>query len=452
MKIALENVLPNPNRDLKFNPYNEDKIAALIASINETGFWSNVIVRPHPTEKGKYQQAYGHHRTEAAKRCGIIEAEFVVQDLDENLMLKMMELENQEDYRYSPLSMLESVKAVVKALAEGRIAPFYTPETGEIDPKNPYKGAYEAGNKWKAGVTLDGELKYLGVFDTKEEAAKRAREHLTGKYVFSGTTIRNIRIAPSFSIPATRPEARLEAAYTAANIGTYLGRASKGEEADPKVRTALDALYLLEVKAITIENIKGKNWATLIRDISQTKARYTATRKRQVKTALELKKIDEENRRIQAEKKAKEKALEEERRALVKKLADAKAEEDRKKAEEALEKAKKKLAEDQRQLHKEYKEKKAEVEKKVQAVHEKEKEAEKQDEYTPVRKSVERLISIFERRDEQEEIKALARKNLKPEDRERLRQAALTKGEWYSGWVSEQFLPPLSGQKKGTKR
>ena len=100
VKIKLSDVKPNPNRDLAFNPYNEEKIAALMASIGETGFWTNVIVR----EQGNsYEQAYGHHRIESARRCGITEADFVVRELDENMMLKMMELENQEDYRYCPL-------------------------------------------------------------------------------------------------------------------------------------------------------------------------------------------------------------------------------------------------------------------------------------------------------------------------------------------------------------
>ena len=135
MKIALKDILPNPNRDLAFNPYNEEKITALVSSINETGFWANVIVRPSPTKEGKYEQAYGHHRAEAARRAGITEAEFVVQNLDENMMLKMMELENQEDYRYCPLSLLESCKAVVNALAAGRIAPFYRVEDGTLPPE-----------------------------------------------------------------------------------------------------------------------------------------------------------------------------------------------------------------------------------------------------------------------------------------------------------------------------
>ena len=39
-------------------------------------------------------------------------------------------------------------------------------------------------------------------------------------------------------------------------------------------------------------------------------------------------------------------------------------------------------------------------------------------------------------------MKALAKlRKLKAVDRERLRQAALSVGEWYKVWVSEQFLP-----------
>ena len=53
MKVALKDVLPNPNRDLTFNPYNENKIAELVASIQETDFWDNVVIRKSPTLDGK---------------------------------------------------------------------------------------------------------------------------------------------------------------------------------------------------------------------------------------------------------------------------------------------------------------------------------------------------------------------------------------------------------------
>jgi ParB family chromosome partitioning protein len=42
-----------------------------MASIDDTGFWDNILVRPHPEKPGFYQLAYGHTRLEAAKRCGV---------------------------------------------------------------------------------------------------------------------------------------------------------------------------------------------------------------------------------------------------------------------------------------------------------------------------------------------------------------------------------------------
>ena len=60
VNIKLSEIKPNPNRDLKFNPFNEEKIAALMASIGETGFWTNVIVRKSPDDKsrGKWLARY----------------------------------------------------------------------------------------------------------------------------------------------------------------------------------------------------------------------------------------------------------------------------------------------------------------------------------------------------------------------------------------------------------
>src|ERR1035437_9448902 len=110
--IKLSDIEPNPNRDLKFNPLNPTKLNSLVNSINETGFWATVIVRPHPEKKGRYQLAFGHHRFQAAIQVGVKEADFVVEDLDDSMMLKKMEQENQEEYRSCPLSLLETCKAV----------------------------------------------------------------------------------------------------------------------------------------------------------------------------------------------------------------------------------------------------------------------------------------------------------------------------------------------------
>jgi len=390
MKIKLKDIFLNPNRDLVFNPLNEQKVLALMESINATGFWTNTILRKSPDGKG-YQQAYGAHRVEAARRCGITEAEFVVRELDEGMMLKMLELENSEDYRYCPLSLLESCRAVVNALADGRIPPF------------------QRGSR---------------------------------------TNVTELRYAPSFcpvSVSPAKP-AEDEKSYSVTDIARYLGkiRTSKGEDsADPKVRAAIDALYLLEVKVIKTSDIQGVNWSQLGRYVADAKAHRERTILRVVKTKDEIAKINAEALRIQAEQKAKEKTIAEERAALVKRLAEAKRKEDAEKAQEIKERIVAKEAQAEK-VAVVFEVKKAALDVKVAEIKQKQVEAKKEDIYLPIRKEADRIVHIFERRDETEEIKALARRPLNANDRERLRQAALKLGEWYNTWVADLFLPPLS--------
>jgi len=409
VNIKLSDIRCNPNRDLKFNPYNEEKITTLMASIHNTGYWTNTIVRPAPDGKG-YELAYGHHRLESAKRCGIKEAEFVVRDLDENMMLKIMENENQEEYRYCPLSLLESCKAVVLALAAGRIAPF---------------------------------------------------EHLQMTLVNEGVTTpaeSSFRYAPSFIPKNLLAVGKLPSTtavpYTVLDVAKYLGRTYKLKggvvDAHKNVRAALDALYLLEVKTITTAQIKEMNWSQLGRFVADAKAERERTILRKVKTAEEIKKLNADALRIQSEQRAKEKKIADERAALVKKEVEAKREEDANKAKAIKERivAKDKQAEEVAET---FTVKRAAIEAKVEEVKQKQVEAKQEDTYLPIRRTADRIIHLLERRDEEEEIKALARKDINANDRERLRQAAIAKGTWYLDFVATQFLPPLSVKRRVTK-
>ena len=394
VNIKLSDIHPNPNRDLKFNPFNEEKITALMASIGETGFWTNVIVRKAPDGKG-YEQAYGHHRLESAKRSGIKEADFVVRDLDENMMLKMMELENQEDYRYCPLSLLESCKAVVNALAAGRIAPF---------------------------------------------------EHTLN--------MNEYRTAPKFTpVKGGLAESKLESAmqYTVLDVARYLGRTKvKDTQSDPRVNAALDALYLLDVHTITTSQVKNMNWSQLGRFVADAKAERERTILRKVKTAEEIKELNAKALSIQAEQRAKEKRIADERAALVKKEAEAKREEDAKKAKAIKERIAEKDAQAEA-VAETFKAKIAVVDAKVEEVKQKQVEAKQEDLYLPIRRESVRIIHLLERRDEEEEIKALSRRDINANDRELLRQAAIAKGTWYLDFVAAQFLPPLSAKRRITK-
>jgi hypothetical protein len=206
---------------------------------------------------------------------------------------------------------------------------------------------------------------------------------------------------------------------------------------------ALDALYLLEVKAIKTSDIKEMNWAQLGKFVAEIKQRRERIILRETHTKEEIVKINAESARLQAEQKERERKDDEEHKALVKKLAEAKREEDTRKAKEIRDRLD---AQDEATAKAEetFKEKNKVLDAKVQQVKQNEQKAKEQDKYLPIRKEVDRIVHKLERRDEEEEIKALARRPLNANDRERLRQSALKLGEWYNTWVADLFLPPLS--------
>jgi len=109
MKLKIMNIKPNPYRRLEQIPLSEEKVLALEASIKQTGFWDNIVVRKH---HGEYQLAYGHHRLEALKR--IFPPDHVVdvpvKKLDDATMIKIMANENMADWSPSPAVIDHTVK------------------------------------------------------------------------------------------------------------------------------------------------------------------------------------------------------------------------------------------------------------------------------------------------------------------------------------------------------
>lgn len=111
MDIRLEDIKWNPFRNIKAYPIDRKKVEALKTSINETDFWNNILVRKHPTQEGKYQLAYGHHRYIALKELGWEVINIQVHSIDDDRMIKIMANENFEDWRSSPLITTETVSA-----------------------------------------------------------------------------------------------------------------------------------------------------------------------------------------------------------------------------------------------------------------------------------------------------------------------------------------------------
>ena len=394
MILKLKDVQSNPFRDLKGNPLIEAKIEELVNSIEISGYWDNCIA---VKRGGKYCLAYGHHRLEAAKRAGLTEADFIIKDLDDAMLIKVMDLENRETYASSPASMIESVKAVVNALAEGTIGPFKISPTANLS---------------------------------------------------------SICYAPSYaSFGIDGPP---EKAYTSFHIAEFLGRVQKRPKGDgpsfaaPAVMAALNFLKLEELGKISSkvllkdgQPISSKRLLEITTDI---KVRHEAEVVRRGKTQAELGALRAKQLEAQAKAKADEKKAEEDHKALVKKLADAQREENLRKTD-AL--AKQIKDNDARAKEKEAlnKVRMAELDAQLKAKREWEAQQVVQDAYLPIRRDVETLITRWETKvsehdAEREQVKALAKlKALRPEDRLRLRKAAVAVADHYSDWVAAQFAP-----------
>ena len=94
--VDIDRLRPNPFRNLATYPWIEEKIAALIASYKDIGVFEGLIARP--AADGDYEQWFGHHRVEAARRAGIKVMPVIIRDATDEDMIKAMARENGEDF------------------------------------------------------------------------------------------------------------------------------------------------------------------------------------------------------------------------------------------------------------------------------------------------------------------------------------------------------------------
>jgi len=111
---------PNPYRHIESYPIDRDKVNSLKNSIQQNKWWSGLIARP--TENGKYQIAFGHHRLAALKELKIKEVEITVFDLTDIEMIRSMADENLPRKR-SPAVAVQTVLAAKKYI-EAEIAKY----------------------------------------------------------------------------------------------------------------------------------------------------------------------------------------------------------------------------------------------------------------------------------------------------------------------------------------
>lgn len=104
-----------PNAQQPRSNFDPDDLAELVHSIREFGVLQPIVVRPHPTETGKYELVMGERRLRATKEAGLDSIPAVVKDTADEAMLRDALLEN---LHRSQLNPLEEASAYQQLLSD----------------------------------------------------------------------------------------------------------------------------------------------------------------------------------------------------------------------------------------------------------------------------------------------------------------------------------------------
>jgi len=158
MKVSVSLIENNPYRHIDKYPINREKVESLKVSIEQTGFWDNILLR---SGGGKYQIAYGHHRLIAIRELGIESIDVPVKALDDATMLRIMANENMDEWRTSPAVINETVLAA-KEFIDGELAKYGTWETSDKNIRCLFNSATAFSEIKTRGAGRDTILAFLG--------------------------------------------------------------------------------------------------------------------------------------------------------------------------------------------------------------------------------------------------------------------------------------------------
>lgn len=113
LQIQVDLVDPSPFQPRKY--FDQDKADSLASSVKEHGVQQAVKVRPHPTEAGRYQLAYGECRLRACKKLGLATIPAVVEQLSDQQMLEIGLEENLKRQSLTYTEEAESFKRVLES-------------------------------------------------------------------------------------------------------------------------------------------------------------------------------------------------------------------------------------------------------------------------------------------------------------------------------------------------
>ena len=97
VNVSIESLHPYPNHP--FKPYSEEKMAALVESIEQDGLYQPIIIRPIAGIAG-FEILAGHNRVEAMRRLGRKDVSAIMRDVDDDkaaLVVVSTNLEQREN-------------------------------------------------------------------------------------------------------------------------------------------------------------------------------------------------------------------------------------------------------------------------------------------------------------------------------------------------------------------
>jgi hypothetical protein len=111
-EVPMELIKPNPFRGIQKYPIDESRVKDLIASMEATGVWPNIIGRWKKEVGGVVQIAYGHHRWIAAKKRREKNMHISILPLSNAEMLHIMANENMTSWSHSVKVVNQTIRAV----------------------------------------------------------------------------------------------------------------------------------------------------------------------------------------------------------------------------------------------------------------------------------------------------------------------------------------------------
>ena len=123
MKIFLDKILPNQERDFDVYPLDDEQVLSISQSIEATGLWHMPPMRAYPGKPGYFEQACGHHTVEALRRLNRKSVTTdAVRKLTDKEMVDIMITENLTQRGYNAAAMMDSVQAEVRMIVRDNLS------------------------------------------------------------------------------------------------------------------------------------------------------------------------------------------------------------------------------------------------------------------------------------------------------------------------------------------